>query len=201
MWRSFFLVTFVAVSAHAQGRSRVTPATYSDANILALLDEANAADSTAGAFVVGRATNSDVRSYAQLMMSEHHALREQVDSIAKLLNITPTPPTPDPIRAGADSEMSALGQVSSTSGADTMPAGGSQADTGAAETRGAAVLFDKTYIDQELQIHRRMIDLSTSLSKQTKNQAVKKLIHDSLPYLQRHLTEAQRVSHTLNRAS
>jgi predicted outer membrane protein len=196
MWRALLLSIFMVTAAQAQARSRVTPATYSDANILALLDEANGSDSTAAAFVVSRATNSDVRSYAQLMMSEHHTLRERVDSVAKQSGVTPQAPIPDPVRAAADSEMSALGQVSSTTGVDTAPGVGN-----AAGNNPAAALLDKTYIDQELRIHRSVIDLATNLAKQTKNQDIRKLIHDSLPYLERHLTEAQRISHSMNRSS
>ena len=46
-----------------------------DTNIVALLDEANKADSAAGALAVKKATNADVKAFARLMMSEHHALR------------------------------------------------------------------------------------------------------------------------------
>src|SRR5919112_3153 len=47
----------------------------SDANIMALLDEANMADSASGAYTVTKATNPDVKAFARLMMAEHHALR------------------------------------------------------------------------------------------------------------------------------
>ena len=59
-------------SADAAGKS----APLTDANIVALLDEANKADSAAGALAVTKATNKAVKDFAKLMMSEHHALRE-----------------------------------------------------------------------------------------------------------------------------
>ena len=51
------------------------PGALSDANIVALLDEANMADSAAGAYAVTKATNPEVKAFAKLMMGEHHALR------------------------------------------------------------------------------------------------------------------------------
>ena len=61
-----------------------------DANIVALLDEANMADSAAGAYALTKATNADVKAFAKLMMGEHHALRAQGQQLAQRLNVTPT---------------------------------------------------------------------------------------------------------------
>jgi hypothetical protein len=54
----------------------------SDPNIVALLDEANKADSAAGSYALGKATSPDVKAFAKLMMSEHHALRLQGQRLA-----------------------------------------------------------------------------------------------------------------------
>src|SRR5215218_4789553 len=40
----------------------------SDANIVGLLDEANMADSSSGAYALGKATNAEVKAFAKLMM-------------------------------------------------------------------------------------------------------------------------------------
>ena len=62
-----------------------TDAPLTDANIVALLDEANMADSSAGALASTKATNKEVKDFAKLMMSEHHALRKQGQQLAKKL--------------------------------------------------------------------------------------------------------------------
>src|SRR5919112_6725406 len=54
----------------------------SDANIVALLDEANMADSASGAYAMGKATDPEVKAYAKLMMGEHHSLRAQGQQLA-----------------------------------------------------------------------------------------------------------------------
>ena len=79
-----------------------------DANIVALLDEANAADSAAGAYAVTKATSRDVKAFAKLMMGEHHALRAQGQQLAQRLNVTPEPPADDPLKPAAEGEMTAL---------------------------------------------------------------------------------------------
>ena len=81
-------------SADTAGKS----APLTDANIVALLDEANKADSAAGALAVTKATNKAVKDFAKLMMGEHHALREQGQQLAKQLNVTPEPPANDPVK-------------------------------------------------------------------------------------------------------
>src|SRR6195256_917492 len=48
---------------------------WTDANIFALLDEANAADSTAGAVAATKGTAAAVRSFGKDMMRDHHKLR------------------------------------------------------------------------------------------------------------------------------
>ena len=79
-----------------------TGAALTDANIVALLDEANMADSAAGALAATKATSKDVKDFAKLMMSEHHALRKQGQELAKKLNVTPAPPANDPLKPLAE---------------------------------------------------------------------------------------------------
>lgn len=79
------------------GAPAVTPKGLSDSNIVAILDEANKADSAAGALALKKATRADVKAYARLMMSEHHAMRQAGQRLAKELKVTPKPPERDPL--------------------------------------------------------------------------------------------------------
>jgi predicted outer membrane protein len=72
-----------------------------DAKIVALLDEANAADSASGAFALRKASSPDVKAFAKLMMGEHHALRAQGQQLARRLNVTPELPADDPLKPAA----------------------------------------------------------------------------------------------------
>ena len=70
-------------------------ATMSDANIVAVLDKANANDSAGGALAQRQGTNADVKQFGRLMVGEHHALRAEGQALAKKLNLTPEPPATD----------------------------------------------------------------------------------------------------------
>jgi putative membrane protein len=149
----------------------------SDANIVALLDEANMADSASGAFAVTKATNADVKAFAKMMMGEHHALRVQGQQLAKRLNLTPQLPASDPLKPAAQSEMAALKSAA----------------------KGKA--FDQTYIEQEIGIHKAVLDLAGKAHDQTQNADLKKLIEQAKPVIEKHLNRAEAIQKKLGTPS
>jgi putative membrane protein len=148
-------------------------APLTDANVVALLDEANAADSATGAMALPKATRSDVKQFARLMMGEHHALRVQGQALAKKLNITPQPPATDPFQSPVKQEQDAL---------QSAPKGPQ---------------FDKTYIDNEVAIHKAVIETATSAMNATQNAQLKALIKQAAPVLQHHLQRAEAIQKKL----
>ena len=148
-------------------------ATLTDANIVALLDEANKADSAAGALAVTKATNKEVKDFAKLMMSEHHALRQQGADLARKLNVTPEPPADDPVTALAEKETQAL--QSAPKGAE----------------------FDRTYIEQEVAAHEAVLDLANKAHDQADNAELKALIEKARPVIQEHLDQARELQKKL----
>jgi putative membrane protein len=149
----------------------------SDANIVALLDEANMADSATAAYALTRATNAEVKKFAKMMMGEHHALRVQGQQLAKRLNVTPEPVADDPLKPAVQSEMTAL--------------------KGAA--KGAA--FDRTYIQQEIGIHKAVLDLAGKAHDQAQNEQLKKLIEQAKPVIEKHLNAAEAIQKKLGTPS
>jgi len=148
-----------------------------DANIVALLDEANMADSAAGAFAVGKATAPDVKAFARLMMGEHHALRAQGQQLAQRLNLTPEPPPSDPLKPAAESEMAAL----------------------KAAPKGAQ--FDRTYIEQEIAAHKLVLDVAQKGHDAAQNEELKKLIEQAKPVIEKHLKQAEEIQKKLGSPS
>jgi putative membrane protein len=144
-----------------------------DANIVALLDHANAADSTAGALAATKATNPGVKQFAKLMMSEHHALRKQGRDLAKQLKLTPEPPATDPVTPLAQQEMQAL--QSAAKGAE----------------------FDRTYIEQEVAAHQAVLDLAKQAHSQADNEQLKALIEKAQPVIEKHLDMAKQLQQKL----
>ncbi len=146
-----------------------------DANIVALLDEANQADSAAGAYAIGKAANPEVKAFAKLMMGEHHALRLQGQQLAKKLNVTPQLPANDPLKPAAEAEMAAL---------KAAPKGPQ---------------FDRTYIEQEIAIHKAVLDLAEQAHGAAQNQELKALIEQAKPVIEKHLERAEEIQKKLGK--
>jgi putative membrane protein len=147
--------------------------TWSDANIVALLDEANMADSAAGSIAATKGTSSEVREFAKRMMRDHHQLRTQGAALAKKLNVTPAAPSDDPVMPMAQDETNTLN--STAKGKD----------------------FDKAYIDAEVNAHKAVLDLATKAAGQTQTAELKNLIQKAAPVIQGHLTKAESIQKTL----
>jgi len=155
------------------GASSTPSGTWSDANIVALLDEANAADSSAAAIAVTKGTNSKVRDFARQMMRDHHMLRTQGAALAKKLNVTPAAPSDDPVQPMAQNETNTLNTTAK--GKD----------------------FDKAYIDAEVDAHKAVLDLATKAAGQTQTTELKNLIQKAAPVIQGHLDKAQSIQKSL----
>src|SRR4051812_3097066 len=91
--------TAAATSATATPPTTATTPALTDANIAALLDEANAGDSAAGKIASTKGTNAEVKAYGVIMMKDHHMLRKMGQDLVKKLNVTPAPPAGDSLPA------------------------------------------------------------------------------------------------------
>jgi putative membrane protein len=160
-------------SAAGGAAPATTPKGLSDSNIVALLDEANKADSAAGAVALKKATNPDVKAFAKLMMAEHHAMRVQGQALAKQLGVTPKPPERDPLAGYAQNEMTALQKTA----------------------KGAE--FDRTYIDHEVSIHQAVLDFANQARVTTQTAQLRDLIEKATPVVKKHLDQAQEIQKKL----
>jgi putative membrane protein len=146
---------------------------WTDANIFALLDEANAADSTAGAVASTKGTAAAVRSFGKDMMRDHHKLRVDGEALAKKLNVTPAAPSDDPVAPAAQAEMNTLNTTAK--GKD----------------------FDRAYVDAEVNVHKAVLDLATKAAGITQTAELKSLIQKAAPVIQGHLDKAEAIQKTL----
>ena len=157
-------------AAATTGAPAATPRSgLSDSNIVYLLDEANKADSAAGAVAAKKATRPDVKAFAKLMMGEHHALRAEGQALAKKLGVEPKAPQHDPLAPYAASEMKQL---------QTTPKGAE---------------FDRTYIDNEVSVHQAVIDFANQARVTTQNADLRALIEKAGPVIKRHLDQAMAI--------
>jgi putative membrane protein len=163
----------MSADTSAMAAPSTTSGTWTDANIAALLDEANAADSAAGALAATKGTSSAVRDFGRRMTRDHHTLRAQGEALAKKLKITPTPPAGDNLVPDAQKNMDNLN--STAKGKD----------------------FDKAYIDSEVDAHKKVLDLATKAMGQAQSTELKNLIQKAAPIIQGHLDLAESVQKNL----
>lgn len=143
-----------------------TSAAFTDAGILAMLDEANQADSAAAALAIDKASNPEVKAFAAAMMQDHHALRLKGEHLEKQLSITPQLPASDPLAPALDDEMMALRAAGEGSG------------------------FDRAYVEKELITHQTIIDFAERARRSTPNPQIRAYIDQMTPVLRRHLARA-----------
>jgi putative membrane protein len=163
----------MSADTSAMAASSTTSGTWSDANIAALLDEANMADSAAGALAATKGTSSAVRDFGRRMTRDHHTLRAQGEALAKKLKVTPTPPAGDNLVTDAQKNMDNLN--STAKGKD----------------------FDKAYIDSEVDAHKKVLDLATKAMDQAQSTELKNLIQKAAPVIKSHLDLAESIQKNL----
>ena len=163
----------MSADTSATAASSTTSVTWTDANIAALLDEANMADSAAGALAATKGTSSAIRDFGRRMTRDHHTLRAQGEALAKKLKITPTPPAGDNLVADAQKNMDNLN--STAKGKD----------------------FDKAYIDSEVDAHKEVLELATKAMDQAQSTELKNLIQKAAPTIKGHLDLAESIQKNL----
>jgi putative membrane protein len=162
-----------STAAGGAGAASAASSGLTDANIVSILDQANAADSARGRVAQTKATNAEVKSFGRLMVGEHHALRQQGQALAKKLNVTPERPASDQSEAQAKQEMDSLNALA----------------------KGKA--WDKAYIDYEVGFHQAVLQTATKALDAAQNQELKDLIKKAAPVIQHHLDRAQAIQKKL----
>lgn len=148
-------------------------APLTDANIAALLDEANAGDSAGGKMATTKGTKADVRAFGTLMMRDHHALRLAGNDLVKKLNLTPTPPANDSLPAKVKAAQDNLASM----------------DKGAA--------WDKAYIDGEVGAHQMVLALIDKAQGVAQAPELKALLTKARPNIEMHLKRAEDIQSKL----
>jgi putative membrane protein len=171
-----------ATDTGAVGKTTGAPAAtpkggLTDSNIVAILDEANKADSAGGALALKKATRPDVKAFAKLMISEHHAMRVEGQQLAKQLNITPKPPEHDPLAGYTRNEAATLQKT----------------------PKGAE--FDRTYIDNEVSVHQAVLDFANQARVTTRTPELKALIEKAIPVVRKHLDQATAIQKQITPAA
>lgn len=147
-----------------------------DANIVAIVDHANMADSASGSVAATKGTNAEVKTFGRDMMRDHHALRKMGLDLAKKLNVTPQMPANDSSEARDKAWVDSL---------NAMP-------------KGAA--WDKAYIDHEVAVHQAVLSTLNTAEGAAQNAELKSLLTKAKPTIESHLKKAQDIQSKLQSA-
>lgn len=163
-----------AKAAAATPPAPPAPAPLTDANIAAILDNANMADSAAGNIAATKGTNAEVKSFGREMMRDHHALRKAGQDLAKKLNLTPAMPAGDTSVTAATNWQNTL---------NSLP-------------KGAA--FDTAYINHEVAYHQAVLATAQAALSAAQDTSLKALITKAAPNIEAHLKHAQSIQSKLS---
>ena len=147
-----------------------------DAQIAAIVVTANQVDVDAGKLAGQRASNSEVKKFAERMVTDHEGVNQQAVALATKLKVTPQEnDTSRALKAGGDKNLAKL-----------------QALSGAA--------FDKAYVDQEVAYHAQVLDaLDKTLIPGASNAELKALLVKVRPAFVAHLEHAKQIQASLGK--
>jgi putative membrane protein len=157
-----------APAAHAQAGS------ITDAQIASIVVTANQVDIDAGRAAAAKATNAEVKKFAQLMVTDHTGVNKSATELVTKLKVTPEDnETSQALKEGGAANLTALSALS-----------------------GAA--FDKAYVDHEVAYHQQVLDaVDKTLIPNAKNAELKALLVKVRPAFVAHLEHARHLQSTL----
>jgi putative membrane protein len=162
-----------AVPAQAQAQAAKSEA-FTDADVLGVLDAANSGEVEQGKVAVAKGQTEAVRSFGQMMITEHGAAQKKGEAIAKQLGI----------------------HLASNSTALSLKARSEQLITQLHHTNTSA--FDGVYMGSQITLHEDVIKLiDGQLRPQAQSPAVKTFVGEVRTHVQHHLDVAKRTMKTL----
>src|SRR3954465_5649231 len=168
--------TFVMVASLATSGSVLSAQQINDAQIASIVATANQGDIDAGKLASTRATNPEVKKFAQLMVTDHTGVNKSAVDLATKLKVTPEDnPTSKSLKSGGQENVTKLRTLK---GAD----------------------FDKAYIDHEVAYHQQVLDaVDKTLIPGAKNDELKALLVKVRPAFVAHLEHAKQVQASLDK--
>jgi putative membrane protein len=145
-----------------------------DAQIASIVVTANQVDIDAGKAAAAKTNNSDVKTFAQLMVTDHTGVNKSATELVTRLKVTPQDnETSEALKAGGAKNVSTL-----------------QALSGDA--------FDKAYVDHEVAYHQQVLDaVDQTLIPNAKNADLKALLVKVRPAFVAHLEHARHLQSSL----
>lgn len=147
---------------------RVAGREYSNAELSGFLNAYNDAEVEVGRLASEKATDAQVRSFAQRIVTEHRALKTEVTNTAQRLNLTPAAPEDDEdLREDHQEGMRDLRD----------------------KARGRE--WDEAFLEHEIAMHKKVLDEVEDALGRNRNQELRTLLERARTGLQAHLRAAE----------
>lgn len=167
----FVSVSAFAAETHETGKAAPGP---TDAQIAAIVVTANAVDVDAGKMAKAKTKNTEVKKFAEQMITDHNAVNQSATELVTKLKVTP--------------------EESDTS--KSLKDGGKENLAKLKTLKGPA--FDKAYVDHEVEYHQAVLDaVDKTLIPSAKNAELKALLVKVRPAFVAHLEHAKHVQSEL----
>jgi putative membrane protein len=165
-----------ATAAPAATAPAATPA-VTDPQIADIVVAANQVDIEAGQLATSKATNPQVKEFANRMITDHTGVNKAAGDLVGRLGVTPEEnPTSQQLRQGGQQTRTTLQGMS-----------------------GAA--FDSAYIANEVTYHQAVLDaLDNTLIPNAQNAELKALLQQTRPAFVAHLEHAQKIQRSLGKS-
>ena len=136
------------------------------------IEQAHLGEIDLGRLAKQRASNKDVKSYADMVVDDHTSALDKLSDLMKEKNVTH-------VQQKSPDAEAALSKIQNLSGAD----------------------FDRQFMDIMVQDHQKAIDMLHSKINSVQNPDLKNYINDILPKMEKHLQEAQRLQPKLTNSN
>lgn len=147
-----------------------------DPQIASIVVTANQVDIDAGTLAASTTANPDVKTFAQLMVTDHTGVNKSAVALVTKLKVTPEDnPTSQALKSGGEKNVATLKTL-----------------------KGAA--FDKAYVDHEVAYHQQVLDaVDKTLIPGATNAELKALLLKVRPAFVAHLEHARHLQASLAR--
>lgn len=165
---AFLSAALTLFSGAALAQQKGTPQPLTEAQIAAVLTEANDVDIENGKMAEKRASNPDVKAFGERMVKDHRQSNDSAAALVKRLNMKPEgSPMRETIKASGKDSKKKLGDLK---GAD----------------------FDRAYIDGEVAMHNMLLQsIDKDMMPVVKNEELRALLEKNRPIIASHLEHAK----------
>jgi putative membrane protein len=147
---------------------------WTDANVVDVLTVANQGEVDYSQIGADKATDANVKQYAQTMVKDHGTMLDAVKSLASRLNVVPA--SNDKANDLKEENTKDINDLNAKTGKD----------------------FDKEFMEEQVDMHQETLDLLSDLDSRTTNADLKAAIAEAKPKVQAHLDQAKAIKDKLD---